>query len=171
VVATVSVSRKGEVRVERFDVAMDTGQFLVNPLAAERQIEMQMVMGLAAVLRQEITVEKGRVVQSNFHDYPLLRATEMPEIRIHFVRATDEPIVGIGEEALGWAAALTQSRVRRAARRIQRIVASDAPAGAAIAGTTTEARLPGTRRAVLISKRCAPSRAALKAESARRTGT
>src|SRR5713226_4197444 len=120
VVATVSVSKKGEVRVERFDVAMDTGPFLVNPLAAERQIEMQMVMGLVAVLRQEITVEKGRVVQSNFHDYPLLRATEMPEIRIHFVRATDEPIVGIGEEALGWVApsvcnaifAITGKRIR-----------------------------------------------------------
>jgi isoquinoline 1-oxidoreductase beta subunit len=120
VVATVGVSKKGEVRVERFDVAMDTGPFLVNPLAAERQIEMQMVMGLAAVLRQEITVEKGRVVQSNFHDYPLLRATEMPEIRIHFVRATDEPIVGIGEEALGWVApsvcnaifAITGKRIR-----------------------------------------------------------
>src|SRR5437879_13026354 len=83
---------------------MDTGPFLVNPLAAERQVEMQMVMGLAAVLRQEITVEKGRVVQSNFHDYPLLRATEMPEIRVHFVCAADEPIVGIGEEALGWVA-------------------------------------------------------------------
>ena len=60
-----------------------------------------MVTGLAAVLRQEITVEKWRVVQSNFHDYPLLRGTEMPEIRIHFVRVTDEPIVGIGEEAFG----------------------------------------------------------------------
>ena len=52
-VSTVSVSKKGDVRVERFDVAMDTGPFLVNPLAAERQIEMQMVMGLAAVLRSE----------------------------------------------------------------------------------------------------------------------
>jgi isoquinoline 1-oxidoreductase subunit beta len=120
VVSTVSVSKKGEVRVERFDVAMDTGPFLVNPLAAERQVEMQMVMGLAAVLRQEITIEKGRVVQSNFHDYPLLRATEMPEIRVHFVRATDDPIVGIGEEALGWVApsvcnaifAITGKRIR-----------------------------------------------------------
>jgi len=81
---------------------MDTGAFLVNPVAAERQIEMQMVMGLAAALRQEITIEKGRTVQSNFNNYPLLRATEMPEIRVHFVRATDDPIVGIGEEALGW---------------------------------------------------------------------
>jgi isoquinoline 1-oxidoreductase beta subunit len=120
VASTVSVSKKGEVRVERLDVAMDTGSFLVNPRAAERQIEMQMVMGLAATLRQEITIEKGRTVQSNFHDYPLLRATEMPEIRVYFVRATDDPIVGIGEEALGWVApsvcnaifAITGKRIR-----------------------------------------------------------
>jgi len=103
-VATVSVSKKGEVRVERFDVAMDTGPFLVNPLAAERQVEMQVTMGLAATLRQEITIEKGRVVQSNFDDYPLLRATEIPEIGVHWVRATDDPIAGIGEEVVGWVA-------------------------------------------------------------------
>ncbi len=103
-VATVSVSKKGEVRVERFDVAMDSGPFLVNPLAAERQVEMQVVMGLAATLHQEITIEKGRVVHSNFDDYPLLRATEMPEIGVHWVRATDDPIAGIGEEAIGWVA-------------------------------------------------------------------
>jgi len=94
VVATVSVSKKGKVRAERFDVAMDTGPFLVNPLAVERQIEMQVAMGLAAALKQEITIEKGRVVQSNFHDYPLLTATEMPEVNAHFIRATDTPIAG-----------------------------------------------------------------------------
>jgi isoquinoline 1-oxidoreductase beta subunit len=103
-VATVSVSKKGEVRVEQFDVAMDTGPFLVNPLAAERQVEMQVTMGLAATLRQEITIEKGRVVQSNFDDYPLLRATEIPQINVHWVRATDDPIAGIGEEVVGWVA-------------------------------------------------------------------
>jgi isoquinoline 1-oxidoreductase subunit beta len=103
-VATVSVSKKGEVRVERFDVAMDTGPFLVNPLAAERQIEMQVVMGLAATFNQEITIEKGRVVQGNFDNYPLWRAAQMPEIGVHWVRATDEPIAGIGEEAVGWVA-------------------------------------------------------------------
>jgi isoquinoline 1-oxidoreductase beta subunit len=103
-VATVSVSKKGEVRVERFDVAMDTGPFLVNPLAAERQVEMQVSMGLAAALRQEITIEKGRVVQSNFDDFPLLRRAEMPEIGVHWVRATDDPIAGIGEEIIGWVA-------------------------------------------------------------------
>jgi isoquinoline 1-oxidoreductase beta subunit len=103
-VARVSVSKKGEVRVERFDVAIDTGPFLVNPLAAERSVEMQVAMGLAATLRQEITIEKGRVVQSNFDNYPLWRATEMPEIGVHWIQATDDPIAGIGEEAVGWVA-------------------------------------------------------------------
>ena len=103
-VATVTVSKKGEVRVERIDVAMDTGPFLVNPLAAERQVEMQVSMGLAATLYQEIKIEKGRVVPGNFDDYPLLRATEMPEIGVHWVRATEDPIAGIGEEVIGWVA-------------------------------------------------------------------
>jgi isoquinoline 1-oxidoreductase subunit beta len=103
-VATVSVSKKGEVRVERMDVALDTGPFLVNPLAAERQVEMQVTMGLAATLYQEIKIEKGRAVQSNFDDYLLLKPTEMPEIGVHWVRASDDPIAGIGEEAIGWVA-------------------------------------------------------------------
>jgi isoquinoline 1-oxidoreductase subunit beta len=120
VVATVTVSQKGEVRVQRVDVATDTGPFLVNPLAAERQVEMQVAMGLAAVLRQEITIEKGRVVQGNFDTYPLLRPSEIPEIKIQFVRATDDPIAGMGEEIIGWVApavcnaifAVTGKRIR-----------------------------------------------------------
>jgi len=103
-VATVAVSKKGEVRVERYDVALDTGPFLVNPLAVERQVEMQVAMGVAAALRQEITIEKGRVVQGNFNDYPLLTAKELPEIGVSFVRATDDPIAGICEEIIGWVA-------------------------------------------------------------------
>lgn len=120
VVATVSISKKGEVRAERFDVAIDSGPFVVNPLAAERQVEMQVVMGLAATLYQEITIEKGRVAQGNFNTLPLLKSREMPEIRVSFVRATDDPIAGIGEEVIGWVApavcnaifAVTGKRIR-----------------------------------------------------------
>jgi isoquinoline 1-oxidoreductase beta subunit len=103
-VASVSVSKDGQVRVERLDVAMDTGPFLVNPLAAERQAEMQAAMGVAATLFQEITIEKGRVTQANFDTLPLLNPREMPEIKVQFVRATDNPIAGIGEEIIGWVA-------------------------------------------------------------------
>jgi isoquinoline 1-oxidoreductase beta subunit len=86
------------------DVAIDTGPFLVNPLAVERQVEMQVAMGLGAVLYQEVTIEKGRVVQGNFDTYPLLRRSEFPDVKVRFVRATDEPIAGIGEEIIGWVA-------------------------------------------------------------------
>jgi isoquinoline 1-oxidoreductase subunit beta len=103
-VATVTVSKQGEVRVERMDVALDTGPFLVNPLAAERQAEMQIAMGMAATLFQEITIEKGRVTQANFDTLPLLKSKDMPEIHVQFVRATDDPIAGIGEEIIGWVA-------------------------------------------------------------------
>jgi isoquinoline 1-oxidoreductase subunit beta len=103
-VATVSVSKDGQVRVQKLDAAIDTGPFLVNPLAAERQAEMQVAMGVAATLFQEITIEKGRVTQGNFDTLPLLKAREMPEIKVYFVRATDDPIAGIGEEIIGWVA-------------------------------------------------------------------
>jgi isoquinoline 1-oxidoreductase subunit beta len=103
-VATVSVSKDGQVRVERIDAAIDTGPFLVNPLAAERQAEMQVAMGVAATLFQEVTIEKGRVTQANFDTLPLLKSKEMPEVKVHFVRATDDPIAGIGEEVIGWVA-------------------------------------------------------------------
>jgi isoquinoline 1-oxidoreductase beta subunit len=116
-VATVTISKKGEVRVDRLDMALDTGPFLVNPLAAERQVEMQVAMGVAATLSQEITIEKGRVVQSNFDNYPLLRAAEIPEIGVHWVRATDDPIAGIGEEAIGWIAPAVCNAIFAATRK------------------------------------------------------
>ena len=104
VVARVSVTRQGKLTVERVDVAFDTGPFLVNPLTVERQIEMQVAMALGAALHQEITIEKGSVVQSNFHDYPLLPMREMPEVAIHFLKTSEEEIVGVGEEVLGMVA-------------------------------------------------------------------
>jgi isoquinoline 1-oxidoreductase beta subunit len=99
----VLAGKKGREKAT-VDVAIDTGPFLVNPLAAERQLEEQVAMGVAATLHQQLTIEKGRAVEGNFEDYPLLRAAEMPEVGVHWVRATDDPIAGIGEEALGWVA-------------------------------------------------------------------
>jgi succinate dehydrogenase/fumarate reductase-like Fe-S protein len=88
--------------------------------AAGEEITTIEGLGLAAVLRQEITIEKGRVVQGNFDTYPPLRPTEIPEIKVQFVQATDEPIAGIGEEIVGWVAlavcnaifAVTGKRIR-----------------------------------------------------------
>jgi isoquinoline 1-oxidoreductase beta subunit len=120
-VARVSVSKSGKVKVERVDVTMDTGAFLVNPLAVERQIEMQVAFAVSEALYQEITIAKGRVVQNNFNDYPILSNRDMPDVGIHFVRATDEPIMGAAEEILPYIApavcnaifAATGKRVRK----------------------------------------------------------
>jgi isoquinoline 1-oxidoreductase beta subunit len=120
-VARVSVSKSGNVRVERVDVTMDTGAFLVNPLAVERQIEMQVAFALSEALYQEITIAGGRVVQSNFNDYPILSNRDMPDVVVHFIRATDEPIMGAAEEILPYIApavcnaifAATGKRVRK----------------------------------------------------------
>src|SRR6185369_6532320 len=104
VVARVSVTKSGNVKVERVDVAMDTGPFLVNPLAVERQIEMQVAFAISEALYQEITIVGGRVVQNNFNDFPILSNRDMPDVGVHLVRASDEPIMGAGEECLAYIA-------------------------------------------------------------------
>jgi len=121
VVARVSVTKSGTVKVERVDVAMDTGPFLVNPLAVERQIEMQVAFAVSEALYQEITIDGGRVVQSNYSDFPILTHRDMPDVGVHLVRASDEPIMGAGEECLAYIApavcnaifAATGKRVRK----------------------------------------------------------
>jgi isoquinoline 1-oxidoreductase beta subunit len=93
-VAEVSV--QGEtVRVHRVVVAADLGR-MVNPNIVKQQIEGSIVYGLSAVLHGEITLEGGRVQQTNFHDYPVLRMSESPAIEMHLVDSDEKP-GGIGE--------------------------------------------------------------------------
>ncbi|MFI4987015.1 MAG: molybdopterin cofactor-binding domain-containing protein [Alphaproteobacteria bacterium] len=80
-VAEVSVSSKGEVRVHRVVCAVDCG-YVVNPDSVEAQIEGGIVYGLTAALYGEITIKDGRVEQSNFDDYPMLRMKEMPKVEV-----------------------------------------------------------------------------------------
>ena len=93
-VAEVSVER-GQVRVQRVVCAIDCGM-VVNPDTIVAQMESGIVFGLTAALKGEITIQGGRVVQSNFHDYPLLRLDEMPEIEVHIVKSSEHP-GGVGE--------------------------------------------------------------------------
>jgi isoquinoline 1-oxidoreductase beta subunit len=95
IVAEVSVAQDGTARVERVVCAVDCG-IVVNPNAVEAQMEGGIVFGLTAVLKQAITIENGRVEQSNFHDYPLLRLDEMPVVEVHLV-PSDRPPSGVGE--------------------------------------------------------------------------
>jgi isoquinoline 1-oxidoreductase beta subunit len=94
-VAEVSVNAAGIVRVHRVVCAIDCGRF-VNPDTIRAQIESAIVFGLSAALYGKITLQDGKVEQSNFHDYPLLRLNEMPLIEVHIV-SSEEKSGGVGE--------------------------------------------------------------------------
>jgi isoquinoline 1-oxidoreductase beta subunit len=94
-VAEVSVEKNGEVRVHRVVCAVDCGS-VVNPDTVKAQMEGGIVFGLTAALKDEITLEAGRVQQRNFHDYPMLRINEAPAIEIYIVPSTEKP-TGVGE--------------------------------------------------------------------------
>jgi isoquinoline 1-oxidoreductase beta subunit len=85
----------GQVRVHKVVCAVDCGT-VANPNAVEAQMQSGIVFGLTAALYGEITIENGRVRQSNFHDYPLLRIDAMPEVQVHIVPSS-EPPGGVGE--------------------------------------------------------------------------
>jgi isoquinoline 1-oxidoreductase subunit beta len=84
-----------KVTVHRVVSAIECGT-VVNPAIVRSQIESGVIYGLSAALRQEITFDHGVVAQSNFHDFPLLRMHECPEIEVHIVPST-EPPQGVGE--------------------------------------------------------------------------
>jgi isoquinoline 1-oxidoreductase beta subunit len=99
-VAEVTVSPKGELRVDRVVAAVDVGSQIVNLSGAENQVQGSITDGINAAWRQELDIQKGRVVQSNFHDYTMLRIPDAPkQIEIHFIK-TDHPPTGLGEPAL-----------------------------------------------------------------------
>jgi isoquinoline 1-oxidoreductase beta subunit len=93
-VAEVSVVN-GEVKVHRVVVAADLGR-MVNPDTVEAQLQSSVNFGLSAALKSSITVDKGRVQQSNFHDFAVIRMNEMPQVDIVLVPSTEKP-GGIGE--------------------------------------------------------------------------
>jgi isoquinoline 1-oxidoreductase subunit beta len=78
-VVEASIAHDGKVRVHRVVSAIDAGH-VVNPLTVEMQTESAIVYGLTAALYGEISIKHGRVEQSNFHDYPMLRMAEMPRV-------------------------------------------------------------------------------------------
>jgi isoquinoline 1-oxidoreductase subunit beta len=95
-VAEVSVNRSsGEVRVHRVVCAVDCGRH-VNPDTIAAQMEGAIAYGLTAALKGQITIDKGRVEQSNFNDYDLLRVNEMPQVEVHIMSSNDPP-GGVGE--------------------------------------------------------------------------
>jgi isoquinoline 1-oxidoreductase beta subunit len=94
-VAEVEVSKDGAVRVRRVVCAVDCGT-VVNPDTVRAQIQSAIIFGVTAALHGQITLKGGRVEQSNFHDYLMLRMNEAPAIEVHIVNSV-EPPGGMGE--------------------------------------------------------------------------
>jgi len=117
-VAEVSI-KDGVPVVHKVTVAADLGR-MVNPDTVEAQIQSGIVFGMGPALMQEITLEKGRVQQTNFHQFPVVRMNEVPRIDITLVDRTEKP-GGIGEPATAVVvpaianavAALTGKRLRK----------------------------------------------------------
>src|SRR6185436_19863019 len=94
-VAEVEIDENGEVNVRRIVCAVDTG-IAVNPDTIVAQLQGGLIFGLTAALYGEITIDKGRVRQSNFNNYRMLRINQTPAIEIHLIQS-DAPPGGIGE--------------------------------------------------------------------------
>jgi isoquinoline 1-oxidoreductase beta subunit len=98
-VVQATVSKAGVLKVDKIWVAGDIGNQIINPLNAENQAQGAALDGLAEALGQEITIDRGRTVQSNFHDFKLLRLTQAPPVEVH-CKLSDNSPTGLGEPAL-----------------------------------------------------------------------
>jgi isoquinoline 1-oxidoreductase beta subunit len=119
-VAEVEVAKDGAVRVRRVVCAVDCGT-VVNPNTVQAQIQSGIIFGLTAALRGEITLKGGRVEQSNFHDYQMLRMNETPAIEVYIVNSGEAP-GGMGEAGTSAAApALTNAIFAATGKRIRKL--------------------------------------------------
>jgi isoquinoline 1-oxidoreductase subunit beta len=94
-VVEAEIDEQGEVHLRKVTSAIDTG-IAVNPDTIMAQFEGGMIFGLTAALYGDITIDKGRVQQSNFHDYRMLRIDQAPKIEVHVIKSGEVP-GGIGE--------------------------------------------------------------------------
>ncbi|TLU72802.1 xanthine dehydrogenase family protein molybdopterin-binding subunit [Lichenicoccus roseus] len=120
-VLDAEVAADGTVRIHRADVAVDCGP-VVNPDTIRAQLEGGLIFGLTMALYSEITLSNGRVDQSNFHDYRMMRINEAPVVEVHVVDNPAGSIGGIGETGTAIAApALANAIFAASGRRLRRI--------------------------------------------------
>ena len=120
-VLEVEVSHAGEIRLLKANAAVDCGP-VVNPDTIEAQVQGGLIFGLTMAMYSEITFTNGRVDQSNFHDYRMLRINEAPSVAVHLIRNPGEKIGGIGETGTAIAAPVLANAIFSATgRRLRRI--------------------------------------------------
>lgn len=130
-IAEVSMDeRSGVIKVHRFWTAYDAG-FIVSPNNTDSQMESNAVFGISNALKERITIKAGEVQQTNFHDYPIMRMTELPDIQVKAI-VTDNPPSGVGELGIATTGAaianavfkLTGARVRSLPLTPDRVLAA-----------------------------------------------
>jgi isoquinoline 1-oxidoreductase subunit beta len=99
-VIQATVAPEGIVKVDKVWAAVDCGPQIVNPSGAENQVRGGIIDGLSAALGQQITIDRGRVVQTNFHEFNLLRMNQAPPVDVQFRRTQGVMVTGLGEPAL-----------------------------------------------------------------------
>ena len=99
-IAEVTVSKEGQLKVDRVVAACDVGAQIVNLSGAENQVQGSVIDGLGTMMFQELNIERGRIVQNNLNEYPMIRIPDAPtKVEVHFL-PTANPTTGLGEPAI-----------------------------------------------------------------------
>ena len=114
----------GAVRVHRVHSTIDCGRY-VNPEIIRQQVEGSIIFGISSTLREKISIQEGRVCNSNYHDYPVARMTDSPEISVSIMENNEGP-GGVGEPGVPPVApALCNSIFAATGKRIRKLPIGD----------------------------------------------